>query len=308
MSKNFKLFLTSFIFVMFFCFIINIFQSNLENFLISKKLEKNPPLPVSELLANISYNPSEKTELEISAKSAISMVINEKGEEKIIFKKNENEKMEIASLTKLMTAVIASEFYKPDLEITITKEAIDQPESFGGLKLGEKLNAQELIYFMLIESSNDAAFALTIPLKTPESFVGLMNLKAKELKMEKSSFFNPTGLDGENTYSSNFSTVSDLAKLAKYIINKPLILDIISKKEYSINGHTLHNTNQLLGENPEIIGGKTGFTDEAGECLVLILKNKEKEIYTLNVILGSENRYQDMEKLIDYGYAKYKYN
>ena len=123
MSQNLKLFLISFFSVILFCLAINIFQSSLEDFLVVKKLEKQP---LVYFIANISHNYQQFPQPQLSAKSAISIKVNEKGQTEIIFKKNETEKMEIASLTKLMTAVIAVEFYQPELKIQISKGKIDK--------------------------------------------------------------------------------------------------------------------------------------------------------------------------------------
>jgi len=306
MSKNFRLFLIIFFLSLPFWWGMNIFQKNLEDFLLSRIMEKNPP---SFLIAQISqYYPGQQKP-QISAESAISVEVNENGEEQIIFKKEERKKMSIASLTKLMTAVIASEFYSPSLRTEISKKAVSQPEETGQLKIGEILRTEDLLYIMLIESSNDAAFSLAEIIGI-EGFTSLMNLKAKDIGMKETFFFNPTGLDSErNGEPYNFSTAEDLVTLAKYILKKPLILEILSKKEYPLyleNGvlhHILHNTNELLGEIPGIIGGKTGFTEKAGGCLILISEGKKPDTYVINIVLNSPNRFQDMKNLIDY--AKY---
>ena len=220
--------------------------------------------------------------------------------------------MAIASLTKLMTAVIGSEFYYSSLPIEISKKAVNQPEEAGNLEVGEVLNVEKLLYIMIIESSNDAAFALTQPMEKAEAFVDLMNLKAKDMGLKNTRFFNPTGIDPEKDGEDfNFSTAEDLVKLTKYILKKPLILEILGKKEYNLyfeNGvlhHILHNTNKLLGEIPGIIGGKTGFTEKAGGCLILILKGRKPNTYLINVILNSPERFEDMKKLTDYAHSKY---
>lgn len=306
MTKNIKFFLIVILVSLPFWWLINVFQMNLEDILLAKEIEEYPAV---FYIAQISQKYPTLKEIEISAQAAISIEIDEKGKEKVIFKKNENERMAIASLTKLMTGIVALEFYQPWDMIEISKAAVDQPEKTGQLRVGEVLRVEDLLRIMLIESSNDAAFALTQPVKKVEAFVDLMNLKAKEMGLEDTYFFNPTGLDPEEDPSvkkSNYSTARDLAKLTKYLLeNHPLILGILNQKEYQLylkNGlfhHNLQNTNELLGETPGIIGGKTGFTEKAGGCLVLISRAKKEGNYLINVILNSAKKFEDMRKLID---------
>jgi len=243
--------------------------------------------------------------INIKAKGAISVKIDKNGNKQILFEKNADKRMQIASLTKLMTAVIASEFYRKDLTIKVSKEAVRQPENIGQLKVGEIMQVSDLLKIMLIESSNDAAYALSEPIGE-NGFVALMNLKAKDIGMKNTKYFNPTGIDSEKGLEySNYSTPKDLATLVSYIVlNRPEIMNIISKKDYNLylkNGvfhHKLETTNKLLGKIPEIIGGKTGWTKEAGGCLVEILKTNNKDNFIIDIILNSTNRFGDMEKII----------
>jgi len=167
---------------------------------------------------------------------------------------------------------------------------------------------ETLLYIMLIESSNDAAYALaeTIGL---DNFIDKMNQKAKELGMEDTYFINTTGLDVNDSLPTltNFSTAQDMARLSKYILLKdPKIFEISSLNYYeamnaSGNFHHLAiNTNELLNLNSHVIGGKTGYTPKAGGCMILILK-PEKGGYIINVILGTvsqEARFEEMKKLV----------
>ena len=259
-------------------------------------------------LKKIGKNNSEKkVDLKLNALSALSVKISKKGEDKIVFAKNPSKSLPIASLTKLMTAIIASEIYKPDLKIKISKQAVDQTEAIGDLKTGQVIEVKNLMKIMLVESSNDAAFALTEPIGE-KVYVTLMNLQAKNLELTKTHFYNPTGLDPENVESNqiNVSTVEDLEKIAKYILKQENILNIISIKEldlYLANGvfhHTLRTTNKLLGKIPAIIGGKTGWTQRAKGCLIEILKGKEPNSFIIDIVLHSNDRFGDMEKLIKY--------
>lgn len=314
MSRNLKIFLAVVLLSLPFWWVINILEKNLEDFFYSREMEKNPP---SIFIAQIAQNYIVATKVtveskvaedfEITAESVISVEIDQEGNERVLFSKKETQKMPMASITKLMTALVASEFYYPSLKVPISKTAVGQEEEYGRLKVGEILQVQDLLHVMLIESSNDAAFALGEIIGI-DGFIDLMNLKARDMGLRDSEFFNLTGLDPEDPNQPvNYSTARDLVKLAKYLLTeKPEILEILSKKEYELylaNGvfhHTLQNTNEFLGEIPEIVGGKTGFTERAGGCLLLIMKGSRPENYLVNIILNSPRKFEEMRKLIEF--------
>jgi serine-type D-Ala-D-Ala carboxypeptidase (penicillin-binding protein 5/6) len=299
----------------------NLLYQNLESFFYLNEVANNPKL----FLAQINLNPETKLvnrvaekypeikNLEVEAASAVSFLMPESGDGKIIFQKNIDEKRPIASLTKLMTALVAEELYRPEQIMVVSEEAVNQEEETGELKKEEELSLNELLHSVLIESSNDAAWAIAEgKMAGAENFVGekgfveLMNLEANNLKMENTNFVNPTGLDGEE----NYSTARDLLKLVQYIIKKhPDILEITQKKSYEVlrPDGTLHhfipeNTNKLLGQDGlQIVGGKTGFTEEAGGCIILVLKEKGGD-HMINLILGAksqESRFEEMQKIIE---------
>jgi len=251
--------------------------------------------------------------LEINAKAAILIKINENGDKRILFEKNSQKPLAIASLTKLMTALVVfdlDEVYAESQPVKITKEAVEQEgqSKYGELKIGESLSVKNLLHIALIESSNDAAFALTEPIGK-QGFVELMNLYSKKIELENTYFVNPTGLEPDGPEElKNVSTAKDIVKLAKYIlINYPQIFEITTNQSYQVLNldNTFHhfipqNTNELLREIPEIIGGKTGWGIEAGGCLLLVLNNPEEEgSYFVSVILGAKDRFAEMRKLID---------
>ncbi len=295
---------------------LNLMQKNVEDFLVKREINKslveNPP---AILAAQISYLQDKTASsslcklLTISAESFFVLETNKQGQEKIILEKNSQSKLPQASITKLMTYLVATDFYKNDQPIKISKDIISQPESLGNLNEGEILEVKELIPMMLIESSNDAAFALT-KLIGQEGFVELMNLKVKELGLKNTYFYNPTGIDPEALNQPaekiNYSSALDIALLTKYLIfSQPDFLKIVSQKEYPLyqtNGklhHILKNTNELLQKMPTVIGGKTGTTDRAGECLMIIMKGKSPDDYFVGVVLNSKSRFEDMETLLN---------
>jgi len=251
---------------------------------------------------------------EVKAASALLLEITVDGQENLIFAKNPEQATPIASLTKLMTAIIAAEFYRQNEGIIVSEQAVKQMDASGDLNTGEQLKVEKLLKIMLIESSNDAAFALTELMGGQEGFIALMNLKAKDLGLKSTHFFNVNGLDPEDAGLAvnqiNYSTVSDLAEITRYIINyHPEIMDMLNKKEsalYSDDGqfyHQLTSTNELLGKIPSIIGGKTGTTERAGGCLVLILQGKNHGDTAIAIVLNSPDKFKDMENLVNaYGF------
>ena len=235
----------------------------------------------------------------LSARSAI-VVDGDTGE--IIFQKNVDEKMPMASLTKLMTAVIISENLDLKEKIKISQNAVAQDGVAGGLKEGEEFTAEDLMKAMLIVSSNDAAAAFQDHLAGKNlDLIALMNQKAEELGMRSTHFINPAGLDEDGHYS----TARDLAKLASYVLKKDgAILGVISQKQSTVRSlnknipHYLLSTNQLLQKNnPDILGGKTGFTKNAQGCMISVLKSGK-----VIVVLGSQDRFGETKRLIDASY------
>jgi len=219
--------------------------------------------------------------------------------EKFLYRINVKEKLPIASLTKIMTAIVVLENLGLDEIITISKKAVMTEGENGSLIIGEKLTVRDLLYIMLIESSNDAAVALANEI---DNFINLMNEKAKKLELEKTHFVDATGIS-----KFNYSTISDLVQLAKYSLDKSLIWQILSVQEIDIQSqdknfsHHLINTNKLLGKAHEIIGGKTGFTDEAGGCMLTIIKKPDKPgEYLIIIVLGADNRELETKKLINW--------
>jgi len=302
MSKGLKFFLIAFIITFFGVFTLNAFQQNLESAFYAQISQ-----PFQQIVKVKIPEKSQKPNLDLQVKAAISVLADSQGGEgkKVLFKKNSNEKLAIASLTKLMTANIVLENYDLSQEIKISEEVVAQEGKAGKLMAGKIFSVEYLLYPLLMESSNDAAYALANDYNgmTEEKFVELMNLKAGDLGLENTYFVNSTGLDPEQPgHSINYSTAEDLVKLTEYLLKKPLIWEILATPKFSLYGPELINTNGLLGEIPNIVGGKTGFTDQAGGCMLLVLKNKGGNSL-INVILGTispETRIEEMEKLIEW--------
>lgn len=265
-------------------------------------------------LANPNFLPVRDWEIDepqIEARSVLVSNIADSSslssKNKILYQKNIDDPLPIASLTKLMTAVIVLENIGLDEEVIISENAVSAYGNKGGLVVNEKITVKNLLYILLIESSNDAAVALSesVQIKVEKNFIDLMNEKAKELDLENTYFVDPSGYQ-----SSNVSTVREIAGLVKYIFNYPLIWEISKTPVLnllSIDGainHYLTNTNELLGNLSGIVGGKTGYTQEAQGCLVLITRQSEKD-YLVTVVLGAQERFLQAQKLIEWAQEAY---
>jgi D-alanyl-D-alanine carboxypeptidase len=299
MSRNLKFFFIAISVSLFLGWGINVSNKYLEGFLFFK-FYYSPQLFSAQAMPISITNPKREVP-QIEAKSALSVRIDKAGHQKILFEKNPDEILPIASLSKLMTALVVFENYDSSERIRISHEATDQPEDTGQLKIGEKLSVENLLYMMLIESSNDAAYAIS-DLIGESALVDLMNIEAKFLNLKNTHFIDPGGWWPENS-----STARDLVKFGQYLLGeKPEIFKITKIAEFDLYDpdgifhHHLVNTNQLLNKYPQIIGGKTGETNQAKGCLILILKDRKDDSILINVILGSEDRFGEMEKIIKY--------
>jgi len=227
------------------------------------------------------------------------VTINDEG--KILYQKNPNEELPIASLTKLMTTLVVLDELSPKETLIVSQKAVDTAGDMGGLVAKEKLTAKDALYIMLIDSSNDAAVALAEAVEQKgENFVDLMNQKAAKLQLNNSHFSDPSGLD-----PNNISSAYDLAVLMNNCLMSPSIQKILETEKTDINSldgkivHHLINTNKLLNGDG-IVAGKTGYTEEAGECLITVVKLPEGNKYFISVVLGAEigMRFIETEKLV----------
>ncbi len=233
--------------------------------------------------------------------TAVSALVMDVSSNKVLYEKNTEEALPIASITKIMTAVVAIEEIENLDEVAIVSvNAVETPGSKIWLYGGENITYKNLLYGLLVSSGNDAAVAIAENVAgSEELFVQKMNEKATSLGMKNTNFANPHGLDDPE----NYSTASDIALLAGYALKKQFIRGIIDVKEMNIsstNGHAHHitSTNKLLGVDPEIKGLKTGSTLGAGECLVALAVNPYgNEIVT--VILNSQARFSETQYLKD---------
>lgn len=282
-------FLLSFVFLAFFTYAISGMQQFLVGSVSNSVQNTIPEKAIEEVVL-----PAPKPE--IIAESALSIESNLTGSSKIIFEKSADIKLPIASLTKLMTAVIVLDNYKLSDKLTVNRLSDSQDAVKQDIKLGDTLPVESLLKIMLIASSNKSAHTLAEKIGV-EKFVILMNQKAKSLGLENTSFADPTGLSAQN-----ISTAKDLAKLTEHILkNYPKIGDISREQELDVPYFgKIVNTDQLLGEIPEIVCSKTGFTTQAKGCLLLAINNPKGDGYLINVILGADDRFSEMRKIINW--------
>lgn len=245
--------------------------------------------------------------IEISAKSAIA---TDQAASRIYYQKNIFEKLPIASLTKLMTAIVVLENEKTDTAIKISKGAVDQEGEAGKLIVGEEIATENLLKALLIESSNDAAYAFEEYFDSKNiDLINLMNQKAVALDLKNTHFTSSSGVEDDG----NYSTAYDYARLVAYSLsNKNLwnILKLPSAKIASTDGsniRTLATSNQLLGKVSGLIGGKTGYTPKARGCLLTAIEiNPDTRVIT--IVLGADDRFGETEKLINWIKSAYRFD
>ena len=226
----------------------------------------------------------------------------------MIIGKNEDIKSAMASTTKIMTTIFILE--KADLNetVTVSAKAGGTGGSRLGLKRGDKASVRDLLYGLMLRSGNDAAVALAEHVGgSVKEFAELMNEKAIELGLTNTHFVTPHGLDDANHYT----TALELAKLTDYAMNNETFSKIVGTKSITIyinnQPRQINNTNELLGVLNGVVGVKTGFTNNAGRCLVTETKRNNMDIIT--IVLGADtkkDRTKDSVNLIEYTYSKYK--
>lgn len=278
----------------------SVFYSPLPNFL---NLAKNNQVSTINLflpkIEQILFDRNKIKKPDISAKSALIYDLTTK---KTVFEKNANQRLAVASLTKVMTAIIALENKKSDDKYSVKKDNLVGENSMG-LSEGEILSLEELLYGLILPSGNDAAEVLAENyILGRGQFIKAMNDKAESLGLKNTHFTNPSGLQGDG---DQYSTAYDLFVVANYALsNFPLFNRVVSTFRYDIpqtethKAFYLENETNLLTSYPGVKGVKTGFTPEADLCLITYLDYQGHKI--IGVILGSSNRREEMKELLDY--------
>jgi len=254
-----------------------------------------PILPAT--VANSSPDP------ELPTLTAPAWILYDADAGVVIASQGADEERPMASVTKIMTALVVVENADLDELVRISASAAATGEAEIGLVQGERWSVADLLAAVMIRSGNDAAVALAEHVGgSIEGFADLMNAKAESLGLQHSHFVNPHGLDTEGHYTS----AADLVVMAEAALADPYLARlartsrITFKPDPSGVSRVANSTNRLLGLYPGVVGLKTGFTNDAGRVLVSVLQRNGRTL--IGVVMGSEDHFDDSRKLLDYGY------
>lgn len=258
----------------------------------------------SQIVETLETSSPETNLPDINSRAA---VVIDRATNTILYGKKETERRKMASTTKIMTCLLVIENCDLSETIEVSKKSAGTGGSRLGLKTGDKITINDLLYGLMLCSGNDTAVALAEHIGgSIEGFAEIMNNRAKELGLENTHFVTPHGLDADEHYT----TAYELAKLTNYALNNEIFAKIVGTKTYTvtINGYpkTISNTNELLGNLNGVYGVKTGFTNGANRCLVTACKRNNLDI--ICVVLGADTkkfRTQDSIKLIEYSFKTF---
>lgn len=296
----------------FFCFALSFFLLPGQNWYSAVNLDYRPSqvqsLSVIPPLRDYPVFIGPKTP-QVTARSA---VVLDRDSAVLMYGKNDNVPLLPASTVKIMTALVALDQW--DIDEVLLVFAVDDQEQDMKLQKGEKMTVGNLLYGLLVASANDAAmvFAQNYP-GGDKAFVATMNQKAKDLNLTDSHFANPTGLDsdkkGRLLADYSYTTALDLARLAAVALRNEVIDQMVATQKITVTDisgriiHDLYNINALLGKVEGLKGLKTGWTEEAGECLVGYAERDGRGI--ISVVLGSQDRFGETAKLIDWAFSSH---
>jgi len=232
----------------------------------------------------------------------------------LLYGKNEKTRLLPASTVKIMTALVALDHWR--LEEILTVAGVNDQEQDMSLQKGEKITAGNLLYGLLVASANDAAVALAQNYPGGEkAFVAAMNQKAQDLNLTETHFANPTGLDsdanGRLLTDFSYTTALDLSRLAAVALKNPTIDKVVATPKITVTDvtgkiiHQLFSINALLGKVEGLKGLKTGWTEEAGECLVGYAERDGRGI--ISVVLGSQDRFGETAALINWAFSNHRW-
>ena len=239
---------------------------------------------------------------EDTAKSSIVMDLDSG---RVLYESNADEERLIASITKIMTCIIAIEEGNLNKEVEASDEILKMYGTSIYLEVGEKMKLIDLLYGLMLRSGNDASVVIAKEIAgSEEKFVELMNKKAQEIGMTNTTFSNPHGLDEE---TKNYSTARDMAKLSTYAYNNKTYRKIIGTEEYRVKtdnkSYLWYNRMKLLGDYKYCTGGKNGYTPSAGKTLVTTHKKGNLKITVVS--LYDNDEYNNHENLAEYAFTNY---
>lgn len=290
--------------IIYICTIIILILANCTAYVFADDADEEELLENEVKEISVETIAEEQKEPVLNARAA---VIYDRKTKEIIWGKNENEKKAMASTTKIMTAIVVLEKGNLSDVVTISKKAANTGGSRLKINTNDKVSVLDLLYGLMLRSGNDAAVALAEYVGgSIEGFAKLMNKKAIEIGLKNTHFVTPHGLDNIEHYT----TAYELAVLTDYAMQNEKFSKIVNTKNttISINGvaRNIYNTNELLGTLNGVNGVKTGFTNNAGRCLVTSCTRNGNQIIT--VVLGCDAkkyRTSDSIKLIEYAFKNY---
>lgn len=262
---------------------------------------------------------AEMEDTELYARSACLM---DADSGRVLYSKDGENQMPMASTTKVMTCILALELGHPDELVTASAYAASQPKVHMGVKEGEQFWLNDLLFALMLNSDNDAAVMIAEHIAgSVETFAEKMNLKAREIGCEHTYFITPNGLDAEDEHGVHSTTAVDLARILRYCImespQKDMFLEITRMPSYTFwnNSHTktynCTNHNSFLNMMDGALTGKTGFTADAGYCYVGALQWEGKTLIVSLLACGWPNnkgyKWADTRKLMTYGLRNYNY-
>ena len=247
---------------------------------------------------------------------ARSAVLMDADTGRILFGKNDNEVMPMASTTKIMTLLVTLEHADLDEIVEVSERAASMPDVQLHIREGERYRLQDLCYSLMLESHNDSAVAIAEHVAgTVEGFAAMMNQKAKHLGCYHTYFITPNGLDAEDEHGKHSTTASDLARIMRCCIKNETFLSITREPSWTFTdmdgnrSFTVQNKNAFLQMMEGALTGKTGFTNEAGYCYVGALERGEKRLITVVLACGWPNhktwKWMDTKALMNYGLEDY---
>lgn len=247
---------------------------------------------------------------------ARSAVLMDADTGRILFGKNDNEVMPMASTTKIMTLLVTLEHADLDEIVEVSARAASMPDVQLHIREGERYRLQDLCYSLMLESHNDSAVAIAEHVGgTVEGFAAMMNQKAKHLGCYHTYFITPNGLDAEDEHGKHSTTARDLARIMRCCIKNETFLSVTREPSWTFTdmdgnrSFTVQNKNAFLQMMEGALTGKTGFTNEAGYCYVGALERGEKRLITVVLACGWPNhktwKWMDTKALMNYGLEDY---
>ncbi|HWP96226.1 MAG TPA: D-alanyl-D-alanine carboxypeptidase family protein [Syntrophomonadaceae bacterium] len=234
-------------------------------------------------------------------------IVMDAGSGRVLYSNNDHQRMPPASVTKIMTALLVVENGDLDKEVQVSEHAAKTPESSIYLQPGEVLTRWQLLFACMLHSANDAATALAESVAGNEpAFVAMMNQRAQQLGLQDTHFCNPHGLETSGHYTSAY----DLAIITRQALTNASFRQVVATRNILIPwaGHSenrsLWNQNRLLYRYPQAIGVKTGYTKQAGNCVVGAAQRGDMVLIAIS--MNSPQVYEDLEQMLDYGFTHYQ--